>query len=74
VQIAQDLNVLQENDSAFLEGLVDQVLNAMPEKVEEYKNGKKGLLGLFMGQVMKLSQGKADPKESSRLLSERLDK
>ncbi len=74
LQIAQDLNVLQENDSAFLEGLVDQVLNAMPEKVEEYKNGKKGLLGLFMGQVMKLSQGKADPKESSRLLSERLDK
>ena len=73
LSIAQELNVLQESDSAFLEGLVDQVLSSMPDKVEEYKNGKKGLLGLFMGQLMKLSQGKADPKESSRLLSERLD-
>lgn len=74
LQIAQDLNVLQESDTAYLEGLVDQVLSSMPEKVAEYKNGKKGLMGLFMGQVMKLSQGKADPKESTRLLTERLEK
>lgn len=74
LSIAQDLNLLQESDTAYLEGLVDQVLASMPEKVIEYKNGKKGLMGLFMGQVMKLSQGKADPKESTRLLTERLEK
>lgn len=74
LSIAQDLNLLQESDTAYLEGLVDQVLASMPEKVTEYKNGKKGLMGLFMGQVMKLSQGKADPKESTRLLTERLEK
>ena len=74
LSIAQELNVLQESDTAYLEGLVDQVLASMPEKVSEYKNGKKGLMALFMGQVMKLSQGKADPKESTRLLTERLEK
>lgn len=74
LSIAQELNVIQESDTAYLESLVDQVLASMPEKVAEYKNGKVGLMGLFMGQLMKLSQGKADPKESSRLLTERLGK
>ncbi|MHB1278171.1 MAG: Asp-tRNA(Asn)/Glu-tRNA(Gln) amidotransferase subunit GatB [Bacteroidia bacterium] len=74
LSIAQELNVLQESDTAYLDGLVEQVLASMPEKVAEYKNGKKGLMGLFMGQLMKLSQGKADPKESTRLLTERLEK
>ena len=40
----------------------------------EYKNGKKGLLGLFMGEVMKLSKGKADPKLANKLLILELEK
>jgi aspartyl-tRNA(Asn)/glutamyl-tRNA(Gln) amidotransferase subunit B len=40
--------------------------------VKEYKNGKKGLLGMFMGEVMKKTQGKADPKLTNELLSKTL--
>lgn len=71
--LAQEMNVIQESDSNFLTGIIEEVLAGMPDKVAEYKNGKKGLLGLFMGQVMKKSQGKADPKEASRLLEEKLE-
>lgn len=74
LSIAEELNVLQESDAGFIEGLVKQVLEANPAKVAEYQAGKKGLLGMFMGEVMKLSKGKADPKEATRILSEYLDK
>ncbi|TNE78774.1 MAG: Asp-tRNA(Asn)/Glu-tRNA(Gln) amidotransferase subunit GatB [Bacteroidetes bacterium] len=74
LNIAEELNVLQESDAGFIEGLVQQVLEANPAKVAEYQGGKKGLLGMFMGEVMKLSKGKADPKEATRILSEYLDK
>jgi len=43
-----------------------------PEKVQEYKNGKKSLLGLFMGDVMKATRGKADPKVTNQLILKRL--
>ena len=43
-----------------------------PEKVKEFKKGKKGLMGLFVGEVMKLSKGKADPKMTNDILSEKL--
>ncbi len=74
LSIAEELNVLQESDTGFIDGLVQQVLEANLAKVAEYKAGKKGLLGMFMGEVMKLSKGKADPKEATRILSEYLDK
>lgn len=45
-----------------------------PEKVTEYKNGKVSLVGLFMGEIMKLSKGKADPKKATQMLKEALDK
>jgi aspartyl-tRNA(Asn)/glutamyl-tRNA(Gln) amidotransferase subunit B len=43
-----------------------------PQKVTEYKKGKKGLLGMFMGEVMKKTGGKADPKLANELLSKSL--
>jgi aspartyl-tRNA(Asn)/glutamyl-tRNA(Gln) amidotransferase subunit B len=46
----------------------------MPDKVQEYRRGKKGLIGLFVGEVKKLSAGKADPKAVTRLLEEQLNK
>ena len=52
--------------------MVDEVLARYPEKVAEYKNGKTGLLGLFMGDVMKATKGKADPKLTNQLLLKRL--
>ena len=45
-----------------------------PDKVVEYKAGKKGLIGLFMGEVMKLSKGQADPKITNKLLQTELEK
>jgi len=56
----------------LLETLVDQVLNKFPDKVKEYQKGKKGLLSLFTGEVMKLSKGKADPVKTNEILLEKL--
>ena len=72
-EIADKNNWIQESDSNTLIILIDQVINKYPEKTEEYRSGKKGLLGLFMGEVMKLSKGKADPKLTNKLLREKLD-
>ncbi len=71
-QLAADLNLLQVSGSGELEAWVDAVLAAIPDKVTEYKKGKKGLIGLFVGEVKKLSKGKADPKAVTALLEEKL--
>lgn len=73
LQIAQELNLLQSSDEGMIAGLVEQALAKFPEKVTEYRAGKKGLLGLFVGEVMKLSKGKADPKLTNKLLLEKLE-
>lgn len=72
VELATALNLLQSSDSAMLEELADAVLARFPEKVAEYRKGKKGLLGFFMGELMKASKGKADPKLASAILESRL--
>ena len=70
--VATELNVLQVSDNNELTNWVDEVINKMPDKVAEYKKGKKGLIGLFVGEVKKASKGKADPKIVTALLEERL--
>jgi aspartyl-tRNA(Asn)/glutamyl-tRNA(Gln) amidotransferase subunit B len=72
LQVAQDLNLLQTNNSNEIEDWVNCVLETMPDKVAEYKKGKKGLIGLFVGEVKKISKGKADPKIATALLTEKL--
>ncbi len=72
LQIATALNVLQESDSGSVEAWVDEAIAKMPDKVKEYKSGKKGLIGLFAGEVKKLSKGKADMQIVNKLLSEKL--
>jgi aspartyl-tRNA(Asn)/glutamyl-tRNA(Gln) amidotransferase subunit B len=74
LQIAEKLNVLQESNSDELQTWINQAIEKFPAKVAEYKAGKESLLGLFMGEVMKMSKGKADPKLTSQLLKESLDK
>ena len=71
--IAERLNLIQESDEGFLEELIDQALAAYPDKVEAYRAGNKNLLGLFMGEVMKASKGKADPKATNQLLIKKLN-
>lgn len=73
LMIAQELNLIQESDEGSLKPIVEKVLAENTAKVAEYKSGKKGLMGMFMGQVMKQSKGKADPKVASRLLTELLE-
>ena len=72
-EIATNNNWIQESDSDALGSFIDQVIVKYPEKVQEYKDGKKGLIGLFMGEVMKLSKGKADPKVCNQLLRNKLE-
>lgn len=72
LQVATELNLLQVHESADIEAWVNQVLARMPGKVNEYKKGKKGLIGLFVGEVKKASKGKADPKIATQLLEEKL--
>ena len=72
-ELAQENNWLQESDDDALLQYVEEAIAKYPEKVEEYKNGKKGLIGLFMGEVMKLSKGKADPKLANKLVREKLE-
>lgn len=66
--LAQSENLIQESDTDALNSWVEAALAAYPDKVAAYKSGKKGLMGLFMGEVMKRSGGKADPKVTSQML------
>ncbi|MEM7383235.1 MAG: Asp-tRNA(Asn)/Glu-tRNA(Gln) amidotransferase subunit GatB [Bacteroidota bacterium] len=70
--LAQKLDLLQEQDTSTLQTLIEEVIAAYPDKVAAYSKGKKGILGMLMGEVMKRSQGKAAPKLASDLLSKRL--
>jgi aspartyl-tRNA(Asn)/glutamyl-tRNA(Gln) amidotransferase subunit B len=71
--IAEENNWIQESDSSSLLPLIQEALGKYPDKVAEYKSGKVGLIGLFMGEVMKLSKGKADPKVANELVKKALD-
>ncbi|MBM4163370.1 MAG: Asp-tRNA(Asn)/Glu-tRNA(Gln) amidotransferase subunit GatB [Lentisphaerae bacterium] len=62
----------QVSDSGALDGWIDAVMQAHPKSVADWKAGKQAAAGFLIGQVMKASQGKADPKRVGRLLGERL--
>ena len=72
--LAKELNLIQESDEDLLEGVVTKLLDTYPDKVKAYKNGKKGLIGFFMGEVMKETKGKADPKKTSQMFKLHLDR
>jgi len=71
-EIASRLNLLQDSSIDTILPIVKEVIKEFPLKVEEYKNGKKGIIAMFMGEVMKRSKGKADPKRATELLVENL--
>jgi aspartyl-tRNA(Asn)/glutamyl-tRNA(Gln) amidotransferase subunit B len=73
LEVAQQLNVIQDSSQDSILPIVEQVLKEFPLKVEEYKNGKKNLIAMFMGEVMKRSKGKADPKVATQLLTKKLE-
>ena len=71
-RLAEQLGLLQVGDSDALGGWVNEVLAENPNEVQRYKAGEAKLMGFFVGQVMKKSQGKADPKKVQPVLVERL--
>jgi aspartyl-tRNA(Asn)/glutamyl-tRNA(Gln) amidotransferase subunit B len=60
--MAERLNLLKSDDQGFVNELIDDIIKNHPAELEKYKKGNKGLVGFFMGQAMKKSKGKADPK------------
>ncbi|HET6994100.1 MAG TPA: Asp-tRNA(Asn)/Glu-tRNA(Gln) amidotransferase subunit GatB [Chitinophagaceae bacterium] len=71
-QAAADQNLIQQSDVSAIEPVINSVLEKYADKVTEYKKGKKGLLSLFVGEVMKQSKGKADPKVTNEILLKKL--
>jgi aspartyl-tRNA(Asn)/glutamyl-tRNA(Gln) amidotransferase subunit B len=73
LEIAERLNLIQSSDSAVIEGFIDTVIAQNPDEVSRYRSGEKQLIGFFMGQLMKVSGGKADPKAANGLLRQKLE-
>ncbi|HEY0298722.1 MAG TPA: Asp-tRNA(Asn)/Glu-tRNA(Gln) amidotransferase subunit GatB [Arachidicoccus sp.] len=72
INIATYKNLLQTGNDTELQAWIAEAISRMPDKVKEYQKGKKGLIGLFVGEVKKLSKGKADPKKVTELLQQEL--
>ena len=66
------LGLKQVTDTGAIESMCDEIINANPEKVEEYKGGKEKLFGFFVGQVMKASKGTASPQAVNEILKAKL--
>ncbi|MEX1238782.1 MAG: Asp-tRNA(Asn)/Glu-tRNA(Gln) amidotransferase GatCAB subunit B, partial [Cyclobacteriaceae bacterium] len=73
LEVAQRLNLIQESNHSSIMPIIEEVIKEFPLKVEAYKSGKKGIVAMFMGEVMKRSKGKADPKVANALLTEKLE-
>ncbi|MHA6247857.1 Asp-tRNA(Asn)/Glu-tRNA(Gln) amidotransferase subunit GatB [Pontibacter sp. CAU 1760] len=73
LQVAEEQNLLQDSNADELAEIVKAVVAENPAKVAEYKAGKQSLVGMFMGEIMKKTKGKADPKIANKLLRESLN-
>jgi len=71
-EIVKEKGLIQISDEGALEALIDEVLQSHPNERESYRQGKSQLLGFFVGQVMKRSQGKANPGKVNELLKKKL--
>ncbi len=72
-QIAERMNLIQVSDEDGLIGFIEKVILDNPSEVERFKNGEQQLIGFFMGQLMRVSKGKADPKLANSLLRKKLN-
>jgi aspartyl-tRNA(Asn)/glutamyl-tRNA(Gln) amidotransferase subunit B len=73
LSFAEKLNLIQESDESSILAYIDQVISENPNEVARYRSGEKQLTGFFMGQLMKVSKGKADPKSANALLRTKLE-
>ena len=72
-KIIESKGLKQITDSGAIESLIDEIIANNPSQLEQYRSGKDKLFGFFVGQVMKASQGKANPAQVNELLKEKLD-
>ncbi len=72
LEVAQRLNLIQESREESLMPVIEAIIKEFPLKVEAYRNGKKGIIAMFMGEVMKRTGGKADPRLANALLTKKL--
>jgi len=72
-EIIQEKGLKQVTDSSEIEKIINQVLEQNQSQLEHYKAGKDKLFGFFVGQVMKISKGKANPKQVNKILKEKLE-
>jgi aspartyl-tRNA(Asn)/glutamyl-tRNA(Gln) amidotransferase subunit B len=70
--IIEEKGLVQVSDTAEIDGLIDNVIDANPDQLASYRSGKEALLGFFVGQVIKASKGKANPKVVNERLREKL--
>jgi aspartyl-tRNA(Asn)/glutamyl-tRNA(Gln) amidotransferase subunit B len=72
-QLSEQLNLMQDSSADAIMTFIQQVIDENPNEVERYRNGEKQLTGFFMGQLMKISKGKADPKAANELMRKTLE-
>jgi aspartyl-tRNA(Asn)/glutamyl-tRNA(Gln) amidotransferase subunit B len=72
-ELVEKKGLVQVSDPNVIEAAIDKVIAANPGELEKYRSGKKNLLGFFVGQVMKATGGKADPKLTNQLLQKKLE-
>jgi aspartyl-tRNA(Asn)/glutamyl-tRNA(Gln) amidotransferase subunit B len=70
--VVESKGLTQISDTSAIEAMIDEVLAANPTELEQYRNGKTKLQGFFVGQVMKKTGGRADPKLTNQLLMKKL--
>ena len=71
-EIVKQKGLEQVSDDSTIEGFIEEVISQNEDKVNEYRNGKEKLFGFFVGQVMKVSRGKANPGLVNKMLKNKL--
>jgi aspartyl-tRNA(Asn)/glutamyl-tRNA(Gln) amidotransferase subunit B len=72
-QLVESKGLIQISDTSVIEATIDEVIAAFPKELEQYRNGKTKMLGFFVGQVLKKTGGRADPKLTNQLLAQKLN-
>ena len=72
-KIVEEKGMKQVSDAGAIEAVVEKLMVQFPDKVAEYQGGKKGLIGFFVGQVMREMHGQANPQVVNQVLAEKLE-
>lgn len=72
-ELVESKGLIQISDTSVIEAIIDEVIAAYPKELEQYRNGKTKMLGFFVGQVIKKTGGRADPKLTNQLLAQKLN-